>query len=181
MTAVTAAGYGMWPISSGFEGNRRFFVATFSPLNAIQVAVGEACSILIRLAFQIFGFIIVAVIMRALNCEAGLFRLFMSASATCLFMYLLFASLTVWLRKFKFFFFVADRIILVPLMMLSGTWCDLSVLPDWIRKCAQLSPIWHGAQLSRATNITEHLAFLLCGSIAFFVIFIFGMKRRLEN
>ncbi len=41
---------------------------------------------------------------------------------------------------------------MLPLTLFSGTFFPISQLPDWLRRLAVLSPLWHGVELCRAAT-----------------------------
>ncbi|ETK34216.1 ABC transporter permease [Microbispora corallina] len=60
------------------------------------------------------------------------------------------------------------RFVVLPLYMFSGTFFPIEQLPDWLRRLAWLTPLWHGVDLGRTvalgtattSGVLVHLAYL---------------------
>ena len=79
-------------------------------------------------------------------------------------------------------------LLITPMMLFSGTFFPLDVLPDWAKVIAYLLPLTHLAELLRSVmlnlpvpHLGWNLAMLLGGSAVLFPLALVLMRRRLIN
>ena len=83
----------------------------------------------------------------------------------------------------------AQRVLVLPLTLFSGTLFPLEQLPVFLRPIGWLSPLWHGAELGRVTSyaaerpawmIAVHLVFLLALAIGGWRLTVRVTRKRLD-
>lgn len=178
--ATTAAGYGMWPVNQGLNGSRRYHTALSAPLSPSSIAMGEWLAVMVRMALQCAGYLVVGMLLGMWSGLTASIRAYLAAllAANVIFL-LLFAITLIW-RSANRYFFALNALVITPLMMVSGTWCEVSVLPEWIQRLVWVSPMWHAAQWARGGG-AYHLGILLAGSVVMLVVACLGMRWRLTE
>ncbi len=82
------------------------------------------------------------------------------------------------------------RLVVTPMMLLSGTMYPLATLPIWLQWVGWISPWWHSAQLARAVSygttepawlVVVHLLFLTIPVVVCWFWVIARGTRRLEK
>lgn len=162
-TALTSAGYGMWPFAAAIRVNKRFVTAARCGLSTNQILTGESLAVAARAAIQSLGYCVLGGLQNfwydqfwlpLTSCACAVL------AAVCLFIAC--AALTATYRKAGRYFLAINTGVLTPMMLLSGTWCDTSVLPAFLRKVICISPIWHATSFARHGGL-HHL--LLLGAL----------------
>lgn len=145
--AATGGGYALWPIRSGFLGDKRFIVAIQGPLSVSSVVVGETLAVASRVAIQSLAFWIVACLMGVSTSDVissviacvltslALFTPLMAFSASGLAQHVSPAAV--------------DRILITPMFLLSGVWVSVRDLPQPLWWIGAASPISIGAHIAR--------------------------------
>ena len=80
-----------------------------------------------------------------------------------------------------------ERLVIVPMFLLSGTFFPVSQLPIWLRLVAYATPLWHGAELCRALLLDRfyagadllHVAYLIAFAAVGTLVALHTYRRRL--
>ncbi len=143
----TAAGEMTWPVYAALSWGNQYKAMRASPLTLPQILNGHLLYAVMRGLISIVVFCVVI----------GLFGVFGSpwaplAILPCVLTVVAFSS---WVyaysisAKSEVSLSVAQRFGVVPITLFSGVFFPLSQLPDILEPVAWLSPLWHGAELSR--------------------------------
>lgn len=187
-TVVTsAAGWGTWPILSGFKWEKHYLAAAASPVSPAQIAVGETAALSARLlaqgaAFWVLGFGFGvwesgwswAMIPIATLAGLAMFAPLMAYAATVVDEGLQFNMI--------------QRFVVMPMFLFAGTFFPLDSMPPYLQWVGWVSPMWHGTQLARVASYgmaldplaaVGHVAFLVVLAVAGLILARRTFTRRL--
>lgn len=152
-----------------------------TPLQAMDIAVGEITWCLIRGLIYAVGFIVVAVLM-------GLTSGFLWPLALLVSVLIGFAfaacglAATTWMKSWQDFDLVS--LVTLPLFLFSATFYPLDVYPPVLQAITRLSPLYHGVELIRGFmlgvvdwSMIGHAAFLMVMGVIGLAV----TARRLER
>ena len=166
--ATTGAGWGTWPIMSGFKWEKGYLAASASPLSPAHLFWGEFAALAVRLLAQGLVFWLIGLPFGAWPGGASLLAVGWGALAGLAF----FAPLAAYAAtldgegiQFNFI----NRLVIMPMFLFAGTFFPLESLPVFLQWIGWISPMWHGTQLARVASyglvepgwlVAAHLAFL---------------------
>lgn len=145
---VTSEEYS-FPVMSGFKWHKTYFGVNATPIRPGQLAVGQMGGGIARMIFVSVVFYLVMLIFGIserpwlgwgtvpVSLLAGLgFGLPLMAFSSNL-------------KEDKGQFALVQRFVFTPLFLFSGTFYPLDTLPEALQWLGWISPIWHGAEVSR--------------------------------
>lgn len=145
------AGDSAWPVLGGIKWQRTYLAALASPLSTRDLVIGHLAWVATRVALVSVIFVIVAAALGAMPVIGGLLAVIPAVLTG-----LAFAGFVTWFSAT-----LEDGIGLVnlfrfgimPLFLFSGTFFEISRLPDWLEPVAYLTPLWHGVELTRSVAL----------------------------
>ncbi|MGE0879077.1 MAG: ABC transporter permease [Acidimicrobiia bacterium] len=160
------AGRSMWPIMAGTKWNRFFHAMIATPLDAASIHAGIVIWAVLQALLSAVVFLVVAAVLGGVSswwAPLSLAVVALLAAAVC-------APLSAFsaAQEGDAPFNLIMRLGVQPLFLFSGTFFPLSNLPSSLRPLAQLSPLYHAVELTRActtgraraAGIPVHLAVL---------------------
>jgi lipooligosaccharide transport system permease protein len=166
---MLGANEAMWPVFGGFKWNRVYHAMAATPMTIEGIVLGQLAWIAIRMA-------------GAATAVSCVMLLFADTRSTGLPLAIGFATLCglAFVAPIMAYsagaraengnsFATLSRFVITPLFLFGGAFFPLSQLPAAIRPIAQVTPLWHGVELSRdavlhrleLVDTAGHLAFLL--------------------
>ena len=145
---TTAAGWGTWPIMSGFKWEKNYLAAAATPVTPQQLAEGETIAIGVRLLGQGLAFWLIGWAFGAWGSPWSWLTVPIAALAGLAF----FAPLMAYsatLEDEGIEFNLIQRMIVMPMFLFAGTFFPLEVMPVYLQWIGWISPMWHGTQLAR--------------------------------
>ncbi len=151
--ATTGAGWGTWPMMSGFKWQRYYISAAATPIAPGQIPVGETVALAMRLLLQAVIFWVVGLPFGAwLSPWSWLIVPISVLAALAMFTPLMSYSATLEEEGLEFNFI--NRLIVMPMFLFAGTFFPLDSMPGYLQWIGWISPMWHGTQLSRMASFS---------------------------
>lgn len=141
------AGDGAFPVMAGVLWRKNFFGTITTPLGPIDIVWGRLIWGVGRMAFTLIVFVVIAVLLGALELGPALAAIPAGILTGIAFT----AVITAWTltredgRSLSTLF----RFAIVPMFLFSGTFFPVSQLPDWLEPVAFATPLFHGVELVR--------------------------------
>jgi lipooligosaccharide transport system permease protein len=181
----TGTGDAAWPVMAGIEWRKSWLAILATPVRVQDLVVGHLAWTGVRLVTMALWF---AVVMRLFDV-APLGRSLLAVLPAVL-LGLAFSgpvmALTAVLKSSQGLTNLF-RFGVVPLFLFSGTFFPVEQLPDWIEPVAVVTPLWHGAELVRASALgnapawpaVAHVAVLAAFLVAGTALATRNLRRRL--
>lgn len=167
-----AAGESMYPVMAGLVWLRTYHAMVAAPLRIIDIVVGQALWVTLRLTLTAVVFVAVMVAFGATNVIHAIVMV-PFAVLTGLGFAAPIAAFSATQRKDNNFAAI-NRFVITPLFIFSGIFFPLAQLPAIVQPIAWLTPLWHGAEIVRAIqrDAVDPVLFVihLAAIIAFIVI-----------
>ena len=182
-----------YPVLSGFKWQRFFLAITATPITPGQIVSGHIVWTTLKIGgsgavyvgvIALFGGVRSAGIVPAL-LVAMLVGAAVTAPVT---------AFTAAVQNEGTAFPVLFRLVLIPMMLFSGTFFPITQLPGWVQPLAWASPLWHGTELARAAALgggaagqaavlpaLAHAGFLLALLAAGAAVAVVRFERRLHR
>ncbi len=148
-TAMQAgAGDSSWPVLAGIKWQRYYLAALATPLSTRDLVMGHLAWVATRVALVSAIFVLVATALGAMTLTGGLLAIIPAVLTG-----LAFAGFVTWFAaKLEDGIGLTNlfRFGIMPLFLFSGTFFEISRLPDWMEPVAYLTPLWHGVELARS-------------------------------
>jgi lipooligosaccharide transport system permease protein len=162
-----------YPVLSGFTWQRVYWAVVASPISATQLAVGQLAWLALRLLLSGSAFLVVAAVFGALRSPWVLVSLLCSVLCGIAFGFPVMAVAAT-VRSESAAFNLIFRFAVLPMVLFAGTFFPVDRLPALLRPLAELTPLWHGTELSRGialgtlspASAAGHLAYLLVWVVA---------------
>jgi lipooligosaccharide transport system permease protein len=166
-----AAGEAMWPVLAGVKWIRFYTGVAATPIESGNLYGGVVLWQALRTVVSATVFLVIAALFGAIPSAWGVLAIPAAAlTAAALVAPLAAFSIT---QETDLAFPVLMRLVILPIVMFSGTFFPVSQLPAGLRVFVGLSPLWHGVALARdaTTGTFQPWADLghvlaLCGFVA---------------
>lgn len=145
-----AVGDSLWWVMGGTKWDKRYHAMVASPLGTTDVLGGHLAWEAIRALASTAAFLIVATPLNAIESWWAL----VSPVFAVLLVVAVAAPVSAWstFTESDRSFPVIMRIGVMPLFLFSGTFFPIASLPTWGRPLVQISPLYHGVEVLRATT-----------------------------
>jgi lipooligosaccharide transport system permease protein len=147
----TAAGESMYPIMSAIVWQKTFHAAVATPIRTLDIVIGQALWLTLRLSLVGVVFAIVMVPFGAADPVHAL-AMVPVAVLTGLAFALPITAFSATQRNDSIFA-VINRFIITPLFLFSGIFFPITQLPVVLQPIAYVTPLWHGVTLARAISV----------------------------
>lgn len=148
-TAMQAgAGDSAWPVLAGIKWQKTYVAVLASPLSSRDIVIGHLAWVATRIALVSVIYVVVAAVLGAMPLAGGLLAVIpavLTGLAFAGFVSWFSATLEDGIGLTNLF-----RFGIMPLFLFSGTFFEISRLPDWMEPIAYLTPLWHGVELTRS-------------------------------
>jgi lipooligosaccharide transport system permease protein len=163
----TAAGEASYPVMGAIKWQRQYHAMLAAPLGTIDLVLGHAAFILVRIALACAAFTIVATLLGALPSPLAVLGALVAvlcgaAHAPAI---MAFSARQESDGNFNLLF----RFGIIPMFLFAGTFFPVAQLPGWVQPIAWVTPLWHGTRAVRQltlgqpswTEIAGHCGYLL--------------------
>lgn len=154
-----------FPIMGAIKWQRHYEAMLASPLRVGDVLAGHLGYIAARLALACGAFLAIAAAFGALPSPQAAVALPAGVLTGMAFSTPLVAYAAT--QENVTGFNVINRVVVVPLFLFSGSFFPISQLPSALRVIAQLTPLYHGVALARASTLGHLLAISSLGHVAY--------------
>ena len=183
---MDAAQESMWPVYGYFTWNRMYHSMLATSLTVTDVVLGHLSVIAMQSAIASAAFVLVASLFGAFASWWALLSIPVGVLTCLAFATVLFGVTS--RARTDGVFNVVFRLVITPLMLFSGVFFPVDLLPTGMQVLAWVTPLWHGVELSRdcATASADvmslvHLAVLLVFVAGGLVLALTGMRKRLVS
>ncbi len=145
------AGDSSWSVLAGIKWNKEFHAALATPLTTTDIVIGHLAWVATRIALVSTIFVVVAAALGATTLTGGLFAVIpavLTGLAFAGFVSFFAATLDNGMGLTNLF-----RFGIMPLFLFSGTFFEISKLPDFLEPVAYVTPLWHGVELARSFSL----------------------------
>ena len=137
-----------YPIMLGFKWNPVFYGMNAAPIAPGQIIDGIVYSVTVRMVAQTSIFYAFMLVFGAVPSALGFLTIF-TATLTGLGFGALIMAYATTIEQDKGQFAMVMRFLVLPMTLFSGTFFPLDALPVYLHWIGWISPLWHGAELSR--------------------------------
>ena len=148
---TTGAGWGTWPVMSGFKWEKYYLAASATCVTPRQIADGETIAVAVRLLLQGAAFWALGLPFGAWSGPGSLLVVAVAALAGLAFFAPLMAYAAT-LQDEGIQFNLIQRLIVMPMFLFAGTFFPLESMPVYLRWIGWASPMWHGTQVARVAS-----------------------------
>lgn len=138
-----------FPIMGGFRWYKTYFAINATPVTPGQLAAGTVVAVGTRIAFGTAVFYLIMVVFGAVERPGAGTWMIAAGMLAALAFGLPLLAYTAYLKEEKGQFALIQRFVFMPLFLFSGTFYPLDTLPAPLPLIGWVSPVWHGAELSR--------------------------------
>ncbi|MFB4426018.1 ABC transporter permease [Streptomyces sp. QL37] len=175
----TAVGEAIHPIMTGLNGERTYYATVSTPITPSQLAVGHVLWVAARIAVTTVCTCVAVLVLTDVPVApavgaAVVALLCGTAFATAL------SALAVVTADGTGLITLVTRVMILPMVLLSGAFFPFALLPVWLHPVAWALPLWHGVELARgADGALPHLGYLLAFLTAGTALTLTRFRRRL--
>jgi ABC-type multidrug transport system permease subunit len=137
-----------YPVMLGFKWNPVFFGMNAAPIAPRQIVDGIVISVTVRMVVTTAIYYVFMLLFGAVPSPLGALTI-LTATLTGLGAGALIMAYACSIREDKGQFAMLMRFIVLPMTLFSGTFFPLEALPVYLHWIGWISPLWHGAELSR--------------------------------
>jgi lipooligosaccharide transport system permease protein len=131
----------------GLKWNATYVGMNASPITARQIVDGTMIFVGLRMLFTTAIYALAMVLFGAIPSSVGLLTIV--AGLLCGFAFAPLAAYAATITEDKGQFAIAQRIVILPLTLFSGTVFPLTQLPVFLQWIGWISPLWHASELGR--------------------------------
>jgi lipooligosaccharide transport system permease protein len=157
-----------FPVSGALRWTSTYISAQATPLRPAHIFRGHLMFMTGRVALNSLMYLMFMAVFGAVHSWEVIFSYLVAVLTGLAFA----APIAAWAVTLKVdtAFNYMYRIVMVPLMMFSGTYYPVALLPGWLRPVVYASPLWQGVDLARPlslghslrlTTAAGHVAYLL--------------------
>ncbi|MHA6693923.1 ABC transporter permease [Homoserinimonas sp. A520] len=137
-----------YPVMLGFKWNPVFFGMNAAPIAPRQIIDGIVISVTVRMVVTMVIFYAFMLLFGAVPSTLGVVTI-LTATLTGLGAGALIMAYATTIVEDKGQFAMLMRFVVLPMTLFSGTFFPLEALPVYLHWIGWISPLWHGAELSR--------------------------------
>jgi ABC-type multidrug transport system permease subunit len=137
-----------YPVMLGFKWNPVFFGMNAAPIAPRQIVDGIVIAVTVRMLVTTAIYYAFMLLFGAVPSALGIITI-LTATLTGLGAGALIMAYATSIREDKGQFAMLMRFIVLPMTLFSGTFFPLEALPFYLHWIGWISPLWHGAELSR--------------------------------
>ncbi len=177
-----------YPVLSGFKWQRVYLAMTATPITPGQVVAGHLGWLALKIGGSGAVYVGVIAVFGGVR-SPGVVLSLLVAVLTGLAVAAPVTAFTAAVENEGTAFTVLFRLVLVPMMLFSGTFFPVTQLPEWVQPVTWASPLWHGTELARAAALGRwavlpalgHVGFLLALLAAGAAVAVVRFERRLHR
>jgi lipooligosaccharide transport system permease protein len=177
-----------YPVLSGFKWQRVYLAMTATPITPGQVVAGHLGWLALKIGGSGAVYVGVIAVFGGVR-SPGVVLSLLVAVVTGLAVAAPVTAFTAAVENEGTAFTVLFRLVLVPMMLFSGTFFPITQLPELVQPLTWASPLWHGTELARAAALGRwavlpalaHAGFLLALLAAGAAVAVVRFRRRLHR
>jgi lipooligosaccharide transport system permease protein len=177
-----------YPVLSGFKWQRHYLAMTATPVAPAHVVAGHLAWLLVKVGGCGAIYVVIIAVFGGVT-SPGIVGSLLAALLTAAAVAAAVTAFTAGVQDEGSAFSVLFRLVLIPMMLFSGTFFPVAQLPPWVRPVTWLSPLWHGTVLARDAALgggallpaLGHVAFLLAVAGVGAVVAVRRFRRRLNR
>jgi lipooligosaccharide transport system permease protein len=143
----TAMAESTWQVMAYIRWNRMYHAMLATPLAVGDVLMGHLGAVGLHLLASTAIFVVVAALLGGFGSWWALASIPIGVLTGLAFAVPVFAFTAT--QDDEVGFTLLFRLVMTPLMLFSGTFFPIGVLPLWLQALAWLTPLWHGVELCR--------------------------------
>jgi lipooligosaccharide transport system permease protein len=181
----TAAGESTYMVMGAVKWQRQYHAMLAGPLGPVDLVLGHAAYILVRIALACVAFTLVAALLGAIPSPWAVVGLLVAVLCGAAHgpVIMAFSARQENDGNFALLF----RFGIIPMFLFAGTFFPVDRLPEWIQLVAWLTPLWHGTTAVRQLTlgipdwpaIAMHCAYLLAWVVVGLVLAFRSYRARL--
>jgi lipooligosaccharide transport system permease protein len=181
----TAAGEASYPVMGAVKWQRQYHAMLAAPLGTVDLVLGHAAYIVVRVTLACTAFTIVAALLGALPSPLAVVGLLVAVlcGAAHAPVVMAFSARQENDGNVNLLF----RFGIIPMFLFAGTFFPISQLPTWIQPIAWATPLWHATTAVRQLTLGEpdwpviaaHCAYLLAWVVAGLLLAVRSYRTRL--
>jgi lipooligosaccharide transport system permease protein len=147
----TGVGESSYPVMGAVKWQRQYHAMLAAPMGPVDLVLGTAAFVVLRVAIACAAFTVVAALLGALRSPLALLATLVAvlcgaahAPAT-----MAFAAA----QENDYYFALLFRFGVLPAFLFAGTFFPVDQLPGWIRPLAWITPLWHGTTAARQLTL----------------------------
>jgi lipooligosaccharide transport system permease protein len=150
----TGAGEGSWPVMAGIKWIKTYHAALATPVGIVDLVAGNLLWAAVRVLMSSLAFVIVMIALGGVGVVHGLEAIPAAVLTGMAFA----APITAYtaVAKDETRLSTLFRFAIIPMFLFSGTFFPVELLPNWLEPVAQVTPLWHGVELARASALGLH-------------------------
>jgi lipooligosaccharide transport system permease protein len=181
----TGVGEASYPVMGAVKWQRQYHAMLAAPLGPVDLVLGHAAFIVLRVAIAASAFTLVAALLGAwaspLALVAALVAVLCGAAHAPAVMAFSAA------QENDYYFALLFRFGVLPMFLFAGTFFPVDRLPGWLQPLARATPLWHATTAARQLAlgspdwpaVAGHCAYLLLWCVAGLVLAVRVFTRRL--
>ena len=166
----TGVGESSYPVMGAVKWQQQYHAMLAAPLGPVDLVLGTAAFVLLRVAIASGAFTLVAVLLGAMPSPLVLVAVLVAvlcgaahAPATMAFS----AA-----QDNDYYFALLFRFGVLPAFLFAGTFFPVDQLPGWIRPLAWVTPLWHGTTAARQLALGSPDWLAIAGHCAYLVLWV---------
>ena len=168
-TAVqVGVGEATYPVLGAVVWQRGYLAMIATPVRVLDVLVGHATFIVLRMLVAVGAFAVVAALLGALPWTA--LAVGVPVAVLCGLAHVPAVMAYSVRQENDAGFAVVFRLVLVPMFLFSGTFFPVEQLPPAVRPLAWVTPLWHGTDAVRGLVLGRTDVLLLTGHLAYLLV-----------
>jgi lipooligosaccharide transport system permease protein len=181
----TAAGESTYPVMGAVKWHRQYHGMLAAPLEPVDLVLGHAAFIVLRVTLTCAAFALVAALLGAIPSPLGLLGLLVAVLCGAAHAPVIMAFSARQENDANVNLLI--RFAIIPMFLFAGTFFPVDRLPAWTHPIAWVTPLWHATSSVRQLTlgvpdwpeIAAHCAYLLAWVIAGLVLAVRSYRSRL--
>jgi lipooligosaccharide transport system permease protein len=168
----TGVGEASYPVMGAVKWQRQYHAMLAAPLGPVDLVVGHAAFIVLRVAIAAVAFTLVAALLGALPSPLAVVAVLVAVLCGAAHVPAVMAFSAA--QENDYYFALLFRFGVLPMFLFAGTFFPVDQLPGWVQPVAWATPLWHGTSAARQLTLGSpdwlavgaHCAYLLvwCGA-----------------
>ncbi len=166
----TAVGESSYPVMGAVKWQRQYHAMLAAPLGPVDLVLGTAAFVVLRVAIASAAFTLVAVLLGAMPSPLTIVAVLVAvlcgaahAPATMAFS----AA-----QENDYYFALLFRFGVLPAFLFAGTFFPVDQLPGWIQPLAWITPLWHGTTAARQLTLGDPNWLAIAGHCAYLLLWV---------
>ena len=163
----TGVGEATFPVMGAIKWQRQYHAMLAAPLGPVDLVLGHAAFIVLRVTFAALAFTLVAGLLGALRSPLAILAVLVAVLCGAAYVPAVMAFAAA--QENDYNFALLFRFGVLPMFLFAGTFFPVDQLPGWVQPVAWVTPLWHATTAARQLSlgapdwlaIAGHCAYLL--------------------